>query len=75
MNVREQQDACEFFNCLVDQVDEGLKALKKPPALSQIFGGMFVDQKIIKVQREVELERGRGREEEEGRRTVKEPGR
>ena len=55
-------------------IDE-VKALKKPPALSQIFGGMFVDQKIIKVQREVELERGRGREEEEGRRTVKEPGR
>ncbi|EGD80675.1 hypothetical protein PTSG_11701 [Salpingoeca rosetta] len=48
VDVREQQDACEFFNCLIDQVDEGLKSLKKPAALCQVFGGMFVDQKIIK---------------------------
>eukprot|EP00043_Microstomoeca_roanoka_P005964 m.59150 g.59150 ORF g.59150 m.59150 type:complete len:2271 (+) comp13209_c0_seq2:2748-9560(+) len=48
VNVREQQDACEFFNCLIDQVDEGLKSIKRPQVLFQIFGGMFVDQKIIK---------------------------
>lgn len=31
------------------QVDNSLKRLNKPAVLCKIFGGMFVDQKIVKV--------------------------
>eukprot|EP00055_Hartaetosiga_balthica_P010709 m.46576 g.46576 ORF g.46576 m.46576 type:complete len:2422 (-) comp7278_c0_seq1:386-7651(-) len=48
VNVREQQDACEFFNCLIDQMDEGLHKCQKTKLFSQMFGGMFTDQKIVK---------------------------
>lgn len=46
MNLREQHDALEFFNSLVDTLDEALKALGHPSMLSRILGGSFADQKI-----------------------------
>ena len=48
MNVREQHDAFEFFNTVVDSVDEGLKVYGAPPTLSRTLGGSFADQKICK---------------------------
>ncbi len=48
MNVREQHDAFEFFNTVVDSVDEGLKVYGAPPILSRTLGGSFADQKICK---------------------------
>ncbi|XP_051753215.1 probable ubiquitin carboxyl-terminal hydrolase FAF-X isoform X2 [Ctenopharyngodon idella] len=46
VNLREQHDALEFFNSLVDSLDEALKALGHPTMLSRILGGSFADQKI-----------------------------
>lgn len=46
VNLREQHDALEFFNSLVDTLDEALKALDHPSMLSRILGGSFADQKI-----------------------------
>ena len=48
VNLREQHDAFEFFNCLVDAVDEGLKTHEEKPVISRILGGTFADQKICK---------------------------
>lgn len=48
VNLREQHDALEFFNSLVDSLDEALKALGQPPVLSKVMGGSFADQKICK---------------------------
>lgn len=48
VNLREQHDALEFFNNLVDNLDEGLKALNGDPLFSDILGGSFADQKICK---------------------------
>ncbi|EDV22025.1 uncharacterized protein TRIADDRAFT_59589 [Trichoplax adhaerens] len=48
VNLREQQDAYEFFNSLVDTLDEALKDQGFPPFLSHVFGGTFADQKICK---------------------------
>ena len=48
MNLREQHDAFEFFNCLVDNVDEGIKSYECKPLVSSILGGLFADQKICK---------------------------
>lgn len=48
VNLREQHDAFEFFNCLVDSLDEGLKAYGSLSALSKVLGGSFADQKICK---------------------------
>ncbi|KAI5613502.1 putative ubiquitin carboxyl-terminal hydrolase FAF-X isoform X3, partial [Silurus asotus] len=46
VNLREQHDALEFFNSLVDSLDEALKALGHPSMLSSVLGGSFADQKI-----------------------------
>ena len=46
VNVREQQDAFEFFINVTDQMDEYMKSLKKEEIFKRTFGGMFVDQKI-----------------------------
>ena len=46
VNVREQQDACEFFIQVVDQVDEYLHSMKKEKIFSNLFEGVFSDQKI-----------------------------
>ena len=48
MNLREQHDALEFFNTLVDNLDEGLKGLGKKTVLCKALGGSFADQKICK---------------------------
>ncbi|XP_071163274.1 ubiquitin carboxyl-terminal hydrolase 9X-like isoform X2 [Mytilus edulis] len=48
VNLREQHDALEFFNSLVDSADEALKVLNQPQILSKVLGGSFADQKICK---------------------------
>ncbi|CAI8002162.1 Probable ubiquitin carboxyl-terminal hydrolase FAF-X [Geodia barretti] len=48
VNLREQHDAFEFFNCLVDNLDEGLKTFSYSPVLSEVLGGAFADQKICR---------------------------
>ncbi|XP_031549243.1 probable ubiquitin carboxyl-terminal hydrolase FAF-X isoform X2 [Actinia tenebrosa] len=48
VNLREQHDALEFFNNLVDNLDEGLKFLGHEPIFSKVLGGAFADQKICK---------------------------
>ena len=48
INLREQHDALEFFNSLVDSLDEALKTLGQIPIMSHVFGGTFADQKICK---------------------------
>ena len=46
VNVREQQDAFEFFTQIVDQVDEYLHSQNKEKIFSKKFQGVFSDQKI-----------------------------
>ncbi|XP_076309376.1 ubiquitin carboxyl-terminal hydrolase 24-like isoform X2 [Tachypleus tridentatus] len=46
VNVREQQDAFEFFTHLVDQLDEHLKQIGKDPVFKFCYEGLFSDQKI-----------------------------
>ena len=48
VNLREQHDALEFFNSLVDSLDEALKSLSLSPVMSRILAGSFADQKICK---------------------------
>lgn len=48
VNLREQHDALEFFNSLVDSLDEALKALGRSPIMSNVLGGTFADQKICR---------------------------
>ncbi|VDD91463.1 unnamed protein product [Enterobius vermicularis] len=48
VNVREQQDALEFYNAIFDTIDEGMKAIGEPPICELLFGGTFADQKICK---------------------------
>ena len=48
VNLREQHDALEFFNSLVDSLDEALKALHYTPIVGKVMGGTFADQKICK---------------------------
>ncbi|XP_050542237.1 probable ubiquitin carboxyl-terminal hydrolase FAF-X isoform X2 [Daktulosphaira vitifoliae] len=46
VNLREQQDAVEFFMSLVESLDEALKALSQDQIMSKILGGSYSDQKI-----------------------------
>ncbi|KAH8417659.1 hypothetical protein KR222_003640 [Zaprionus bogoriensis] len=46
VNLREQQDAVEFFMSLFESLDEGLKALGYPQLMNATLGGSFSDQKI-----------------------------
>ncbi|UYV75295.1 USP9X [Cordylochernes scorpioides] len=48
VNLREQHDALEFLNSLVDSLDEALKTLGHSPLLSKVLGGSFADQKICR---------------------------
>ncbi|KZC06489.1 putative ubiquitin carboxyl-terminal hydrolase FAF-X [Dufourea novaeangliae] len=48
VNLREQQDAVEFFMSLVESLDEALKALGHGQIMSRILGGSYSDQKICK---------------------------
>ncbi|KFM65449.1 Ubiquitin carboxyl-terminal hydrolase 24, partial [Stegodyphus mimosarum] len=46
INVREQQDAFEFFTHLIDQVDEYLIKVGWDPVFKPKYEGVFTDQKI-----------------------------
>ncbi|XP_038074652.1 ubiquitin carboxyl-terminal hydrolase 24-like isoform X2 [Patiria miniata] len=46
VNIREQQDAFEFFTNLTDQLDEFLKKNKQKEVFKPKFQGIFSDQKI-----------------------------
>jgi ubiquitin carboxyl-terminal hydrolase 9/24 len=46
VNLREQHDALEFYNSLVDSLDEALKSLNFKPLMTETLGGTFADQKI-----------------------------
>ena len=48
VNLREQHDALEFFNTLVENLDEGMKVLGRKAMLTKVLGGSFADQKICK---------------------------
>ena len=48
VNLREQQDADEFFMRLKEAVEDGLKALGYEQTLTKILSGSFSDQKICK---------------------------
>jgi ubiquitin carboxyl-terminal hydrolase 9/24 len=48
VNIREQQDAFEFFSNLAEQADEVLKKNKLPQIFSKTFGGVFLDEKICR---------------------------
>ncbi|XP_043475108.1 probable ubiquitin carboxyl-terminal hydrolase FAF-X isoform X1 [Leptopilina heterotoma] len=48
VNLREQQDAVEFFMSLVESLDEALKALGHEQIMGKILGGSYSDQKICK---------------------------
>ncbi|KAH7405461.1 hypothetical protein KP509_15G071100 [Ceratopteris richardii] len=48
INLREHQDAFEFFNRLYDAIDETLKATHQETTLTRIFGGVFVQQIICR---------------------------
>lgn len=47
INLREQHDALEFFNALVDSVDEALKALGESQICNKIFGGTFAGKSTV----------------------------
>ncbi|CAI5988732.1 unnamed protein product [Closterium sp. NIES-65] len=48
VNLREHQDAFEFFNRLYDSLDESMKAQRHSPTLTSIFGGHFAQQIICR---------------------------
>lgn len=48
VNIREQQDAFDFFISMTDQIDEHLKKIKKEPVFKNIFEGIFSNQFICK---------------------------
>lgn len=48
VNLREQQDAVEFFMSVIDSVDDGLKAIGEEQIMAKNLGGLFSDQKISK---------------------------
>jgi ubiquitin carboxyl-terminal hydrolase 9/24 len=48
VNLREQQDAVEFFMRLIDLVDEAMKGLGFEQRMTKVLGGVFSDQKICR---------------------------
>lgn len=48
VNLREQQDALEFFMQLLNLVDEALQALGYEQRIANVLGGLYLDQKICK---------------------------
>ncbi|XP_060810679.1 probable ubiquitin carboxyl-terminal hydrolase FAF-X isoform X1 [Amyelois transitella] len=48
VNLREQQDAVEFFMSLVESLDEALKSLSQEQLMAKTMGGTYSDQKICK---------------------------
>ncbi|VDI64277.1 ubiquitin carboxyl-terminal hydrolase 9/24 [Mytilus galloprovincialis] len=48
VNIREQQDAFDFFTALMDQADEYTKRIGKYEIFKKNFQGIFSDQKLCK---------------------------
>jgi ubiquitin carboxyl-terminal hydrolase 9/24 len=48
INVREQQDAFDFFISMTDQIDEYLKKINCEPVFKHVFEGIFSNQFICK---------------------------
>ncbi len=48
VNIREQQDALDFYQAVIDQIDEQLKKVSKEEVFKKKFQGVFSDQKICK---------------------------
>ena len=48
INIREQQDAFDFYTALLDQVEERLKKIGKDSIFKKRFQGVYSDQKICK---------------------------
>jgi ubiquitin carboxyl-terminal hydrolase 9/24 len=48
VNLREQQDAVEFFMTLIDTIDEAMKSVGHEQVCSKVLGGLMSDQKICK---------------------------
>jgi len=46
VNIREQQDAYDFFISMTDQIDESLKKMNKEPVFKNILEGAFSNQFI-----------------------------
>jgi len=46
INVREQQDAFDFFTALTDQIDEYLKSIKQEEIFRKQFEGIFCNQML-----------------------------
>ncbi|CAH8514381.1 unnamed protein product [Dicrocoelium dendriticum] len=46
VNPHEQQDAFDFFQALINQLDEELKKLKHEPFFQAIYQGIFLDSKF-----------------------------
>eukprot|EP00047_Mylnosiga_fluctuans_P003754 m.230773 g.230773 ORF g.230773 m.230773 type:complete len:2224 (-) comp12113_c0_seq1:1381-8052(-) len=57
VSVREQQDAREFFDNLIDQLDENLAKQGYPKLLAAVFGGVCTDVKRIRSGCDHEYER------------------
>ncbi|BFY99847.1 hypothetical protein BsWGS_02887 [Bradybaena similaris] len=48
VNIREQQDSFDFFQAVLDQIDEHMKSIGKEEIFKKKFQGVFSDQKICK---------------------------
>ncbi|KAK2177004.1 hypothetical protein NP493_624g01033 [Ridgeia piscesae] len=48
VNIRDQQDALDFYQAIIDQMDEQLKKIGKELIFKKKFQGVFSDQKICK---------------------------
>ncbi|XP_059140581.1 ubiquitin carboxyl-terminal hydrolase 24-like isoform X2 [Physella acuta] len=48
VNIREQQDSFDFFQAVLDQIDEHMKTIGKEEIFKKKFQGIFSDQKICK---------------------------
>jgi ubiquitin carboxyl-terminal hydrolase 9/24 len=46
INIREQQDAFDFFTAMTDQIDEYLKSMKQEEIFRKQFEGIFCNQMI-----------------------------
>ncbi|CAH8569019.1 unnamed protein product [Schistosoma turkestanicum] len=46
VNPHEQQDAFDFFQALIDQLDDELKKMKKEPFFQNLYQGIFLDSKF-----------------------------
>uniref|UniRef100_A0AA85JHW3 UBA domain-containing protein n=2 Tax=Trichobilharzia regenti TaxID=157069 RepID=A0AA85JHW3_TRIRE len=46
VNPFEQQDAFDFFQALIDQLDDALKRMKREPFFQALYQGIFLDSKF-----------------------------